>query len=296
MSNKSIIEDFIKEFSDDFDKKILKLIPKNNYFSNRLYDAILYVLKVGGKRLRPLLLTEISKILGINKKESFRTAVAIELIHCYSLVHDDLPAMDNDDLRRGHPTCHKKFDDATAILVGDALQTLAFQILSDRKTHSDPEIRCNLIKELANSSGINGMVGGQMLDLVAEKKSLNLEEIKLLQKLKTGELFKFSCIAASILKKNQSIKIFTKYSDYLGLAFQIKDDLLDIEGDEKQIGKKINKDTNRGKETFISTLGSADAKKKCLILIDKAKKLLQPFGNKASRLILITDYIISRNK
>ena len=161
MLNKVEIENYIKEFSNDFDERFLKLIPKNNYFSKRLYEAILYVINVGGKRLRPLLLVEISKILGLGKSKSLRTAIAIELIHCYSLVHDDLPAMDNDDLRRGHPTCHKKFDDATAILVGDALQTLAFQILSDKKTHSDPEVRCNLITELANSSGINGMVGGQ---------------------------------------------------------------------------------------------------------------------------------------
>ena len=296
MLNKVEIENYIKEFSNDFDERFLKLIPKNNYFSKRLYEAILYVINVGGKRLRPLLLVEISKILGLGKSKSLRTAIAIELIHCYSLVHDDLPAMDNDDLRRGHPTCHKKFDDATAILVGDALQTLAFQILSHKKTHSDPEVRCNLITELANSSGINGMVGGQMLDLVAEKRKLNLEEIKLLQKLKTGELFKFCCIAGSILTKSNSIKTFRKYSEYLGLAFQIKDDLLDIEGDEKQIGKKTNKDKTRGKETFISTLGSKDAKKKCITLIDSAKALLKPFGNKASRLILITDYIISRNK
>ncbi len=296
MNNKDVIEDYVKQFSKEFDKKLINLIPKNNFFSKRLYEALVYVISVGGKRLRPLLLTEISKILGMNKSQSFRTAAAIELIHCYSLVHDDLPSMDNDDLRRGNLTCHKKFDEATAILVGDALQTLAFQILSDKKTHYDSNIRCNLIKELATCSGINGMVGGQMLDLVAETEKLDLEEIKLLQRLKTGELFKFSCVAGSILTKSDSKEIFKKYSQYLGLAFQIKDDLLDIEGDVKHMGKKTNKDISRGKETFITFLGKENAEKKSLQLIGKAKDLLKPFGKKAFRLTEITDYIISRNK
>ncbi len=296
MKPKVNIENYIKKFSVDFDRKLIKLIPKKNYFSNRLYDAVLYVVKVGGKRLRPLLLTEISKILGVNKSNSFRTAAAVELIHCYSLVHDDLPAMDNDDLRRGYPTCHKKFDDATAILVGDALQTLAFQVLSEKTTHHDSEVRCKLIYELSKSSGVNGMVGGQMLDLVAEDKKLNLNQIKLLQKLKTGELFSFSCIAGSVLAKKNSHEVFKKYATYLGLAFQIKDDLLDVEGDEKHTGKKTRKDSVRGKETFISLLGKEKAKQKSTELISNAKKILQPFGKKATKLIEITEYIISRNK
>ena len=208
MLNKVEIENYIKEFSNDFDKRFLKLIPKNSYFSKRLYEAILYVINVGGKRLRPLLLVEISRILGLNKSKSFRTAVAIELIHCYSLVHDDLPAMDDDDLRRGHMTCHKKYDDATAILVGDAFQSLAFEILSDKKTHPNAIVRCNLINELSKASGATGMVGGQMLDLDAEKKKLSLSEILMLQKLKTGELFRFSCVAGPILSEEKDLKHF----------------------------------------------------------------------------------------
>ena len=276
-----------------------QLIVASEGPAGQLRDAMEYGLLSGGKRMRASLVLAAARMVSGDLTDTvgaLRTAAAIECLHAYSLIHDDLPAMDDADTRRGKPSCHKLFDDATAILVGDALQTLAFQILSDKKTHADPEVRCELIRELADSSGINGMVGGQMLDLVAENRKLNLNEIKLLQKLKTGELFKFSCIAGSILTKSNSIKIFRKYSEYLGLAFQIKDDLLDIEGDEKQIGKKTNKDNTRGKETFISTLGSKNAKKKCISLINKAKNLLKPFGTKASRLILITDYIISRNK
>ena len=164
-----------------------------------------YVIEVGGKRLRPILLSEISHLLGVKKENSFRAAASVELIHCYSLVHDDLPAMDNDDLRRGHETCHKKYNEATAILVGDAFQSLAFEVLASNKTHKDPKKRILLINELSKSAGCEGMVGGQMLDLEAEKNKLNLKEIKHLQRLKTGELFRFSCIAPCILageKKN----------------------------------------------------------------------------------------------
>ena len=204
--------------------------------------------------------------------------------------------MDDDDLRRGHKTCHKKFDDATAILVGDAFQSLAFEILSDKKTHPNPEIRCDLINQLSIAAGPLGMVGGQMLDLVAEKKKLSLNEILLLQKLKTGELFRFACIAGPILSELKNIKIFVNYSKNLGLAFQIKDDLLDIEGDEKKMGKKTKKDLSRGKETLVSFYGLAKAKKKSQELIKNSVNLLKPFGIKSKRLIELTNFVISRNK
>ena len=292
----SNIKFFLAEFSSKFDKHLQSFIPKKEFFSNRLYDAMNYVISVGGKRLRPIFLIEIANLLGVKKSYSLRTAVSIELIHCYSLVHDDLPAMDNDDLRRGHKTCHKMFDDATAILVGDALQTLAFEIIADKKTHPSAEIRCMLIKELAKSSGMSGMVKGQMLDLVAEKKKLNIDEILELQKLKTGELFRFSCIASCYLNNElKKIKTFSKFSKNLGLAFQIKDDLLDVEGDEISVGKKINKDSQRGKETIVSLLGNNKAKEYSEKLIFEAIKLLEPYGKKAQRLKNLTDFIISRN-
>ncbi len=293
----SEIEIFMKKFSLEFDKRLLKLIPKNNFFSSKLYNAMHYVLRVGGKRLRPIFLYEISNILGVKKSYSLRVAASIEFIHCYSLVHDDLPAMDDDDIRRGHMTCHKKYDDATAILVGDAFQSLAFEILANNKTHPDPQIRCSLINELAKSSGSNGMVGGQMLDLEAEKKKLNLKHVLKLQKLKTGELFRFACVAGCFLsnKKNE-IKIFDKFSNNLGIAFQIKDDLLDIEGNEKELGKKTKKDSTRGKQTLISLFGRKTAKKKSEELISEAIDLLVPFGKKADRLKELTNFIIYRNK
>ena len=290
----SRIEKFISKFAIEFDDFFLKLLPKKRY-SQKLHDAMKYSIKVGGKRLRPLFLIEISKIFNVKKIMAFRAAAAIELIHCYSLVHDDLPAMDDDDLRRGHMTCHKKYDDATAILVGDAFQSLAFEILSDKKTHPNANVRCNLINELSKASGATGMVGGQMLDLDAEKKKLNLREILMLQKLKTGELFRFSCVAGPILSEQKNLKHFEEFANNLGLAFQIKDDLLDIEGDEKQMGKKTKKDLSRGKETLISFLGKEDAKKKSEDLIHNSKQILKSYGKRANRIIDLTNFVISRN-
>ena len=289
----SRIEKFISKFAIEFDDFFLKLLPKKKY-SQKLHDAMRYSIKVGGKRLRPLFLIEISKIFNVKKTMAFRAAAAIELIHCYSLVHDDLPAMDDDDLRRGHMTCHKKYDDATAILVGDAFQSLAFEILSDKKTHPNANVRCNLINQLSKASGATGMVGGQMLDLDAEKKKLSLSEILMLQKLKTGELFRFSCVAGPILSEQKDLKHFEKFANKLGLAFQIKDDLLDVEGDEKQMGKKTKKDFSRGKETLISYLGKEDAKKKSEDLINDSKQILKFYGKRANRIIDLTNFVISR--
>ena len=290
----SRIEKFISKFAIEFDDFFLKLLPKKKY-SQKLHDAMKYSIKVGGKRLRPLFLIEISKIFNVKKIMAFRAAAAIELIHCYSLVHDDLPAMDDDDLRRGHMTCHKKYDDATAILVGDAFQSLAFEILSDKKTHPNANVRCNLINQLSKASGATGMVGGQMLDLDAEKKKLSLSEILMLQKLKTGELFRFSCVAGPILSEQKDLQHFEEFANNLGLAFQIKDDLLDVEGDEKQMGKKTKKDFSRGKETLISFLGREVAKKKSEDLINDSKQILKFYGKRANRIIDLTNFVISRN-
>ena len=297
MKSKNHIDNLISSFSKNFDKKLVDLIPKKKISSKHLYNAMKYIIDVGGKRLRPIFLTEISNLLGVKKENSFRTAASVELIHCYSLVHDDLPSMDNDDLRRGHKTCHKKFDEATAILVGDALQSLAFEILANHKTHKDSKKRIMLINELSKSAGCEGMVGGQMLDLEAEKKKLNLKEIYNLQRLKTGELFRFSCVSPCILAgKNKKIKMFENFSSNLGLAFQIKDDLLDIEGNEKEIGKKTRKDSRKGKETLISLLGKEKARKKSEELIADSLKILKKFGKDAENLIDLTNFIISRKK
>ena len=296
MSERAHTQRLISLFSKKFDKRLVELIPSSKNTSIHLHDAMNYVIKVGGKRLRPIFLTEISKLFGVKIENALRAAASVEFIHCYSLVHDDLPAMDNDDLRRGNLTCHKMFDEATAILVGDAFQTLAFQILADKKTHNDPNKRVMLINELAKSSGCQGMVGGQMLDLEAEKKKLNLKQIYNLQRLKTGELFRFSCISPCILAgRKEEIKIFKEFSSNLGLAFQIKDDLLDVEGDEKEIGKKTQKDSSLGKETLISLLGKENAKKKSRELIENSLKILEGFGKQAQNLIDLTEFIISRS-
>ena len=288
-------QNYLKNFSNNFDQILLDLIPKKKSFSDRLYEAMVYVIEVGGKRLRPVFLTEIAGILGVKKNAAIRTAASIEFIHCYSLVHDDLPAMDDDDLRRGHKTCHKKFDDATAILVGDAFQALAFEIIAEKKTHPSSKVRVELVSELSKCSGCSGMVKGQMLDLVAEKKKLNLQQILELQKLKTGELFRFSCLAGSILKEEVKYKkIFSKFSHNLGIAFQIKDDLLDIEGNENNLGKRIQKDFKKGKQTIVSITSLSEAKEMCERLTEESIRLLKPFGKKAEQLIKLTNFVISR--
>lgn len=290
------IENYISRFSKGFSEEFLNFFNNKSYIS-QLKEAIIYCLKVGGKRLRPLLVMEVCKLFDLEKKYSIRVAASIELIHCYSLVHDDLPSMDNDDLRRGNPTCHIRYDEATAILVGDAMQSLAFQFLSDKKTFPDPDVRCKLINELSKSSGLYGMVEGQMQDLEAEKKKLNLKQIKELQHLKTGKLFHFSCIAGVIMSKKDEefYNLFSKFGYNLGLAFQIKDDLLDLEGNQKELGKKTQKDQIKGKETFISLMGADKSKKYAKELVEESIELISCFGKKKNILEGICRMIIDRS-
>ena len=289
---------YLQRFSNDFSKELVRNIPKTDENTSGLYDAILYIIKVGGKRLRPLILMEISKILEVKEQFAKRVASSIEYIHCYSLVHDDLPSMDDDDKRRGFPTRHKKFNEATAILVGDALQSIAFEILSNIQTHPDGNVRSKLVNELSKCAGFNGMVEGQMQDLEAENKTLNLNEIKKLQNLKTGKLFHFSCIAATILSKTEKLyyKKFQKFGTNLGLAFQIKDDILDVEGDEKSTGKKVRKDIFKGKETFLSLHGVENSKKYAESLVEESIELVSVFGKKSEILIQICKMILHRSK
>ena len=294
------MQNFIKYLNDSADivsSEILNVLDSSKNYSKNFLSAMKYVINVGGKRLRPILVLEICKIFGVKYDQAMRVAICIELIHCYSLVHDDLPSMDDDSIRRGHPTCHIKYDEATAILVGDAFLTLAFEILSEKKTHPDAEVRCKLINELSRSSGLSGMVGGQKLDLEAESKRLKLSEIKNLQKLKTGELFRFSCVAGSILAK-KSYKDFENLEEYaykLGLAFQIQDDLLDVTGDELKTGKKLKKDLERGKQTFVSFMGIKKAKESAEKLIEEALSIISNFGEDGENLKQITKIIINRS-
>jgi len=251
-----------------------------------LYDAMRYTTLGGGKRLRPFLVYESARLFDVPDVQALRAGAALELIHCYSLVHDDLPAMDDDDLRRGKPTVHKKFDEATAVLAGDGLLTLAFEVLANPETHADPAVRISLVTAYARASGVRGMVGGQMIDLQAESRSLNLDEITQLQRLKTGALISVACEAGAILGSadDSAATALLDYSRDLGLAFQIADDLLDVEGSVEETGKAVNKDAAAGKGTFVSLLGVAGARARAQELADQAVSSLSIFGAAADNL------------
>ena len=252
---------------------------------NSIADAMRYTMLNSGKSLRSFLVIESTTLFDLPKQYALYSAAAVECIHCYSLVHDDLPAMDDDDIRRGQPTVHKKWDEATAILVGDALQTLAFEILSKVEVHPNPDVRLDLINSLAKASGSRGMVGGQDLDIKAEKSGslLTLNEIENLQNLKTGALITWAAQVGPRLSKSD-LKPLTIYARALGLAFQIRDDILDEIGESNQTGKKLRKDANAGKATFVSLLGLEEAKKRSKILVEEAIDSLSVYGLKANLL------------
>ncbi len=249
----------------------------------------------GGKRLRAFLVVECAALYGVDPARALNAAAAIEAVHAYSLVHDDLPCMDDDDLRRGLPTVHVKWDQATAVLAGDALQTLAFDLLSDPATHADADVRVDLIGSLARASGARGMVYGQALDIAAESadRPLTLDEITALQAGKTGALIAWSAEAGARLAR-ADIAPMTRYATALGLAFQIADDILDIEGDAAEVGKAVGKDVAAGKATFVTLLGLDGAKSRARDLIDEAIGALEPYGAGADTLRDAARFVISR--
>ncbi len=263
---------------------------------NRLLEAMRYSSLGGGKRVRPFLVVASADLFGVARHRSLRVAAAIEMIHCYSLVHDDLPAMDDDELRRGQPTTHIKFDEATAILAGDALLTKAFEVLAAPETHSDGTVRADLCLAFAKAAGERGMVGGQMLDLVAEDKDLGVPEITRLQRMKTGELISVSCEAGGILGRASADarSVLHGYAHDIGLAFQIADDLLDVEGSAEEVGKKTGKDEAAGKATFVSLLGAERAREQADLLSQQAITHLDIFGDKAVLLQDLARFIVSR--
>ena len=263
---------------------------------HRIYSAMRYTTLGGGKRLRPFLVAQSASLFDVAEMNALRTGAALELIHCYSLVHDDLPAMDDDDLRRGKPTVHMAYDEATAILVGDALLTLAFEVAAQPETHDDAEIRIELVDMLARASGVRGMVGGQMIDLEAEKKDLDLEEITLLQQLKTGALIGYGCEAGAILgnASAEQRQALISYASDLGLAFQIADDLLDVEGSVEETGKAVGKDEDAGKETFVSLLGINGARDEAKRIADRAVSQLSIFDAKADLLRAPAEFVVVR--
>ena len=261
-----------------------------------LAQAMRYAVLEGGKRIRPFLLIESAGLFAEPGDGTYDAAAALECVHCYSLVHDDLPAMDDDALRRGRPTVHVAYDEATAILVGDALLTLAFEILARPETHNDATVRAELILELARAAGRNGMVEGQALDLAAEGAQLSEGEIARIQALKTGALIEFACEAGAILgqaseDRRQALRAYGKA---VGQAFQLADDLLDVDGDAGQVGKATGKDGVAGKATHVASMGVERARSRLAALEEEAIKALEPFGPKADTLIEAARFVTRR--
>ena len=273
-----------------------RLLKMHDEPEAKLIEAMRYAVLDGGKRIRPFLSLAAAELFDVEPQRALRAAAALEMVHCYSLVHDDLPAMDDDELRRGQPTCHIKFGEATAILAGDALLTKAFEVLAGDETHPDPSVRSDLVMALARAAGPEGMVGGQMLDLIAESETLNMPEISRLQRMKTGMLIAVSCEMGAILGKatNGARNALHAYTHDLGLAFQIADDLLDTEGDETTVGKKTGKDGGAGKATLVSLLGVERAREQAALLVAQACECLDLFGEKADPLRDLAAFVIIR--
>lgn len=267
----------------------------------RVLEAMRYGALGGGKRLRPFLVVETGALFDVPRPRALLAGAALECVHCYSLVHDDLPAMDDDALRRGRPTAHKAFDEATAILAGDGLLTLAFDILARAETHPDAGVRVALVLSLARAAGLGGMVGGQMLDLAAEgrfgeRAALVEDEIRTLQTMKTGALLRFGCAAGAILGQADAAAhaALERYGRALGEAFQVADDLLDVEGDPTTVGKATGKDAAAGKATFVSTLGVAGARARLKALVVEAEEALAPFGSRGQVLRATAGFVADR--
>ncbi|MCR9257212.1 MAG: polyprenyl synthetase family protein [Alphaproteobacteria bacterium] len=263
----------------------------------RVVEAMRHSALGGGKRLRPFLVMESARLFGVSDYAARQTAAAVEFLHCYSLIHDDLPAMDDAETRRGRPSCHVAFDEATAILAGDALLTLAFEILSDPDTHGNPAVRADLCRGLARASGHRGMVGGQMIDLLAEKEpNLDIHSVIRLQRMKTGALICFSAEAGAILGRagEPARHALHSFGQELGLAFQIADDVLDHEGDAETVGKPVGRDDEAGKATFVTLLGLDGAKERAGMLADQAAVHLEHFGSSAARLAALARFVIDR--
>jgi farnesyl diphosphate synthase len=282
--------------------RLLATAPADGEMSRppRLIEAMRYASLGGGKRFRPFLVVESAALFDVPRQHALMAGAALECVHCYSLVHDDLPAMDNDALRRGQPTAHRKFDEATAILAGDGLLTLAFDILSRPQTHADPAVRIELVSALARASGLGGMVGGQTLDLAAEgrfgPRKLGEDDVRMLQAMKTGALLRFGSEAGGILAAatRAQRQALERYGSAIGEAFQIADDLLDVEGDPALVGKSIGKDAVAGKATMVGILGAAGAKARLGQLVAEAEAALAPFGAKAAMLIEGARFVAER--
>ena len=290
------IDPALKEVASFMEDALGELLPEPVGPQSRVIDAMRYATLDGGKRIRAFLVLQSGRLFGVDRRALSRVAAAVECVHAYSLVHDDLPAMDDDELRRGKPTTHKKFDEATAILAGDALLTHAFALLAAHETHPDPHVRSELVARLAASAGHNGMVGGQMIDIAAQGDVSDIGHITRLQRLKTGALIAYACEAGAIMGKAspQLRQALLNYAQDMGLAYQIADDLLDVEGDPKLMGKAAGKDQLAGKATFVTVLGPERARAQATLLAEQAAQHLEVFDEKADLLRGLSTYVVNR--
>jgi farnesyl diphosphate synthase len=291
------LQSALEATSNAIDEVLDELLPEVEGVESYVIEAMRYATK-GGKRLRAFLALQSGHLFDVDEGGMLRVAAAVECVHAYSLIHDDLPCMDDDILRRGKPTTHVEFGEPTAILAGDALQSSAFEIISDHDTHGDPYIRCELVSRLARAIGSQGMVGGQMIDIEGESNELDIGAITRLHRLKTGALISFACQAGAVMGRasRETRHALDAFAHDLGLAFQVTDDLLDVSGDAEVIGKTPGKDEARGKATFVSILGVERAMAQAELLADQASKHLDLFDEKADFLRNVCTYVIEREK
>ncbi len=297
-SSPSLLHDSLTQIAADIDQEFDALLKLPGDARDRLYAAMRHAAIGGGKRLRPLLVTATAALFHVDRAVAVRVGTAVEAIHVYSLVHDDLPCMDDDDMRRGKPTVHRAFDDATAVLAGDSLHALAFEILASPQTHPDPFVRGELVSTLALASGPEGLAGGQMMDIEAENATFDLQTVMRLQALKTGALIAASVEMGAILGHipPEGRTHLRGYARDIGLAFQIADDILDVEGDPELAGKALQKDADAGKGTFVSLMGLERAKQQAEMLVAQANEHLSCYGTEANLLRAIANYITERDR
>jgi farnesyl diphosphate synthase len=290
------LNEALAQTAHDVERALNDLLPVPEGAESRVVEAMRYAVLGGGKRMRAFMVMQTASLFGVDLRCSARVAASVEMLHAYSLVHDDLPAMDDDDMRRGKPSTHKAFDEATAILAGDALLTRAFEVLAEPDTHSNPDARCELVLALGKASGAHGMVGGQMIDIASEGKSLTAEEIGRLQALKTGRLIQYSAEAGAILGRANQMQrhLLVCYGRDVGAAFQIADDILDVEGTAEDVGKATGKDAAAGKATLVSILGLERAKLQADMLAKQAAEHLDSFGDKATHLRALAALVVAR--
>ena len=293
-----LLSEAFEQVQEDVDSAFDAFLPVPQDTRARLVEAMRYAVIGGGKRVRPLLVCATAKLFGVDRDAAIAAGCAVEAIHCYSLIHDDLPCMDDDDLRHGKPTLHRVYDEATAVLAGDCLHALAFDILSMQGTSSDPFVRSELIATLARASGHDGMAGGQMMDIVSDEQEYDLGQVTRLQQLKTGALLAASVEMGAILGRvpPEGRTHLRAYARDIGLAFQIADDLLDVEGDEQKAGKALRKDEGQGKQTFVTLMGRDKARAQAEMLVGQAGEHLAAYGEDARVLVELARFVVERDR